>query len=260
MKTQIFVQARMGATRLPGKVLLKLGGKSMISILVERLRRVKNIDKIILATSLNKENDPLLKEAKKLGIECFRGSEENVMDRFYQASFKFNPDNIIRITADCPLIDPDLINKGIDIFEKNNYDALSNVKVRTYPDGMDFEIFKAKLLEDSWKENLDKFGKEKFFKAELPPTDHFLARNSIKHKDFVNNEDLSRIRLTLDYKEDFLVIKKIYESLIKKNKFFGLLEILKFLKDNPSLGKLNEKYVCLDYGFADYDKRYKNQK
>lgn len=266
MKTQIFVQARMGSSRLPGKVLFKIGGKTIFSILVERLRQVRNIDKIILATSIDKNNDELVKEAKRLGIDFLRGSEENLLDRFYQASLKFKPDIIIRITADCPLIDFNLINKGFEIFKKGNYDILSNARIRTFPDGMDFEIFKTKTLEIARQENFSKFNKnnKKFNEAFLSPTDDLLMKKEFKNKDFINKKDLSGIRLTLDYKEDFEVIKKVYENLYKKNKYFNLNEILKFLNNNPNLYKINKEYVHLDYGFGNfkkqYAKRYKNRK
>ncbi len=254
MKTQIFIQARMGSTRLPGKVLFKIGSKTIFSILVERLRQVSNIDKIVLVTSTNKNNDTLVKKAKRLGIDFFRGSEENLLDRFYQASLKFNPDSIIRITADCPLIDFNLVNEGLEIFKKGNYDILSIARIRTFPDGMDFEIFKTKTLEIAWQENFLKFdrNKKKFDEAFLSPTDYLQMKKEFKNKDFVNKKNLSHIRLTLDYKEDFEVIKKVYENLYKKNKYFDLNEMLKFLNSNPNIYKLNEKYICLDYGFGSF--------
>ncbi|MFH1841393.1 MAG: glycosyltransferase family protein [Candidatus Nealsonbacteria bacterium] len=236
---QIFIQARMGSIRLPGKVLMKICGKTVIELIVERLQKVKDIDRIVLVTSNKKQDEPLVKESKKLKIDYFKGSEENVLDRFYQASLKFKPDNIIRVTGDCPLIDFNLINKGLKIFKKGNYDVLSNTRVRTFPDGFDFEIFKSGVLKTSWQEN--KF-KEKF----INPVKYLLEKKKFKNKDLINNKNLSNIRLILDYKEDFELIKKIYESF--KNKYFTQKNILNILKKKPYLLNLNKKYICLDYG------------
>lgn len=251
MKTQIFVQARMGSTRLPGKVLLKIGKETIFSIFVDRLRQIKDIDKVVLVTSKSKNNDELINEAKRLGIEYFRGSEENVLDRFYKASLKFKPDNIIRIGGDCPLIDFNLVNVGFKIFKTGNYDILSNAKIRTFPDGMDFEIFKQKCLKIAWQDTFLEFNKDvkKFDNTFINPTNYIQIKKEFRNKDFINKSDLSHTRLTLDYKEDFDLIKKIYENLHKQNRYFTLDEILKFLNKNPKLYELNKKYVCLDYGF-----------
>lgn len=251
MSTHIFVQARMGSTRLPGKVLMKAGGKTMFSILIERLKRVNGIDKIILLTSNDKKNDILIEEAKSLGIDCFRGSEENVLDRFYQASLKFKPDIIIRVGGDCPIIDPDLISEGLEIFKKGNYDMVSNARVRTFPDGMDFEIFDAKAIKTAWEDSLEKFnnGKESFDKAFIAPDDYILEEKKFKNKDILNKENLSCIRLTLDYDKDYELIKKVYENL-SQNKNFGLKEIMEFLNNNPDLCKINEEYINFAQGFG----------
>ena len=240
----------MGSTRLPEKVLLKISKKSVIELVVERLKKVKDIDKIILVTTKRKLDHQLIEQARKLKIDYFQGSEENILDRLYQASLKFRPDNIIRVTGDCSLIDFNLINKGLEIFKKGNYDILSNIRIRTFPDGLDFEIFKSRALEISWHDNFVKFkkNKKKFDKTFINPVTYLLEKKKFKNKDLINNENLSWIRLTLDYKEDFELIKKIYENLYKKNKYFGLNEILKFLKNNPSLCDLNKKYIRLDYG------------
>ncbi len=240
-RTQIFIQARMGSKRLSEKVLLKIDGKSLLEILVERLRKVDNIECIVLATSKNKENDVLEQEAKRLGISCFRGSEENVLDRLYKASLKFKPDNIIRVTADCPLIDPELVNKGLEVFLGSDCDILSNHRERTFPDGMDFEIIKQQALSEAWKDN-------PAGATFINPVNYLLEKKKFKNKVILNDKNLSHIRLTVDYQEDYELIKIIYQTLYKKNKYFTLADILKFLTDNPQLYNLNKQYVCLDYG------------
>lgn len=250
MKNQIYIQARMGSTRLPKKVLMNIGGKSIIELIVKRLRKVKNIDKIVLATSNKKQDNELEKEAKQLGIECFRGSQENIMDRFYQAGLKFKPDNIIRVSADCPLIDPELINKGLEIFKKEDYDILSNNRIRTYPDGLDFEIFKKQALKTAWNDTFQEFGmnKERFNKEFINPSIYILEKKKFKNGVLKNDVNLSHIRLTLDYQEDFKLIEAIYMHFNLKNKDFGLIEILEFLKDNINLLNLNKDFIRLDYG------------
>ena len=250
VKNQIFLQARTGSTRLPKKVLLRIDGKTIIEILLERLRKVKNVGRIILVTSSEGKDNELAREAARLGMEVFRGSEDNVLDRLYQASQKFNSDNIIRVTGDCPLIDFDLINQGLEIFEAGDFDILSNIRIRTFPDGFDFDILRTKALEIAWKDNFDQFGLdyERFTQEEMNPVKYLLEEKKFKTKDFLSKENLSRIRLTLDYKEDFDLVREIYQRLVSQDKYFGMEKILKLLKENPELRGLNEKYVRLDYG------------
>lgn len=250
MKTQIFLQARMGSTRLPGKVLMEFNGKTMLSILVERLKKVENIDKIILVTSTDSKNSELIEEAKKLGVDYFQGNEENALDRFFQASQIFQPDTIIRVGGDCPLIDPELINEGLRIFENEGCDALSNARVRTYPDGMDFEIFKASAIKTSWEDNLADFkqnGKD-FYSASIAPDDYILENKKFKNYDFASKNNLSNVRITLDYKDDFELIKKILEGFNDNN--FGLNQIINFLNKNPELYNLNRKHINFEQGFG----------
>ena len=133
------VQARMSSTRLPGKVLKKLDREPLIKILFQRLSRSKMIDKIILATSASEENDVLEDYVKSLGYEVYRGSEDDVLDRFYGAAQKHQPETIVRITGDCPIIDPQLVDDIIDLYQENKIDYVSNTDPPTYPDGLDTE-------------------------------------------------------------------------------------------------------------------------
>jgi len=229
----------MESKRLPNKALLKILGKSIIELMCERLRRIKNLDEIVLVTGPLKKNEELVEEAKKIGIPYFCQSEENVLERFYEASKKFKPNIIIRVTADCPLIDPDLIAKGLRVFLKGGYDIVGNTRVRTYPDGMDFEVFSSKALDIARRET-----------TSVHPTKYMLEGPKFKVKDIVLSPNLSHIRLTLDYKEDFTVIKTIYEHLYPKNPAFSLKDILDFLVANPNLLKINKKHITLDYGLG----------
>jgi len=248
MKNHIFVQARLGSSRLPGKVLKKILGKTIIELIFERLQKVEGIDEIFLVTGTKDKNKPIIEESKKLSLEYFCGNEDNILDRFYKASLQFNSDNIIRITADCPLIDFNIISKGKRVFEEVNCDILSIVRKITFPHGFDFEIFKQDSLKKAWEDNLNKFSnKNEFFNSFIPPTKYMLEKKKFKNYDLTHAENLSHIRLTLDYQEDFELISKIYENLYEKNPFFSMDEILNFLNNNQYLLAINRKYAKYDH-------------
>ena len=152
IKNLAIVQARMGSVRFPGKVLKKINNKSLIEILLARLSQSKYIDKIILATSVNSVNDKLSQDVKALGYDVFRGSEDNVLERYYLAAKQYNPSTVIRITGDCPIIDPILVDQVVGMYMKNDVDYVSNNHLPTYPDGLDTEVFSFKALEISWQE------------------------------------------------------------------------------------------------------------
>ena len=145
-KVIAIVQARVGSIRLPMKVLKEINGKSLIEILFYRLSQSKIIDKIILATSENIENDLLVNLVGKLGYEVFRGNETDVLDRYYHAAKEHQFETVVRITGDCPIIDPRLVDKIISIYEEGNTDYVSNTNPPTYPDGLDIEVFSFKSI------------------------------------------------------------------------------------------------------------------
>lgn len=245
----IFIQARMDSKRLPGKVLKKICGKSIIELIVERLRKVQDIDSIILVTGPKEKNESLIDEIERLSISYFCGSEENVLDRFYKASIEFKSNNIIRVTADCPLIDFNVINKGLSVFNKNDCDILSVNRKRTYPHGLDFEIFRSNALRKAWIDNFNAYKNyEEFYGVFIPPTKYMLEKKKFRNFDLINNTNLSHIRLTLDYPEDLELITKIYETLYNNQRYFGLDEIILLLQDKPSLLKINQKYIRLNSG------------
>ena len=242
-KTLIFLQARMGSTRLPGKILKKIVNKPILELILERLSNVSNVEKIILVTSENENNKELIEFAKKTDLNYFQGNEENLLDRFHCASKQFPSDNIIRVNADCPLIDFNLINEGLQKFLENDFDILSTDRIRTYPHGFDFEIFKTKSLHDSWFEIKQNYENKIFYHTFVSPVQNLLENPKFKNFDFVSESDLSHIRLTLDYVEDFNLIEKIYHNLYNKNSKFTMNEILEFLDKNPELLKINEKHI-----------------
>ncbi len=246
MTLNIFIQARMGSTRLPGKMLALIADKTVLQVLVERLRRVNGRPQIILATSSSPENDVLESEARRLGIAAFRGAEENILDRLYKASQEFPADLLARVTGDCPLIDSALIDEGRQVLERGGYDMVSNVRVRSYPDGLDFELFKPAALERAWQaEQADERGGDVF----INPTQYIHHQPNFKEHDLVHEPNLGELRLTLDHPEDLEVIRQVYAGLAH-NEEFGLQEIVAFLQANPHIVELNKKYVQLDYGLS----------
>jgi len=230
----IIIQARSNSTRLPKKVTKKIEGKTILEHVIERAKKIKNCSRIILATTNKKEDDILENTAKKLDIEVFRGSEEDVLDRYYQSAKFFKIDPIVRVTADCPLLDADIAEKVINFYFQNNYDYVSNVNPPTFPDGMDVEVFNFKSVEKSWKEAK--------LRSEREGVNDYILKNPhlFKMGNLANDEDISNIRLTLDEKEDMILIKKIYKELYNKNYFFGLKDILELFKRKPELIKINQ--------------------
>jgi spore coat polysaccharide biosynthesis protein SpsF len=213
------VQARCGSTRLPGKVLKNICGKSVLEHIIERLQYSKLINKIIVATSTNIENNAIEKLCNKLNISCFRGSEDDVLERFKAVVKEFSikdDDKIIRITCDCPFIDYELL----DLMLSNcNFDLTTNCIERTYPDGLDIEIFKPSILWDPH------FNEINFFEIEYNKS--FLSNEHFKICSIKQEQDLSHLRWTLDTAEDFEFIKAVYEKLYKPGQIFLMGDILK---------------------------------
>ena len=236
MNIAFIVEARMSSTRLPGKVFLRVNNKPIIKYLIERLKRVKKVKKIILATTKNKVDNVLVDFAKKNKLKHFRGSEERVLERVYFAAKKFKIDAIISITADCPLIDVSIIDQCLKIFLKNKIDFLTNSHFRSYPDGMDVQIFKFQTLKKALK--LAKT------KKDYEHTTYVMRKNPGKfntlHIFAPENLNYPKLGLTLDEIEDYKFIKKIIKS-FKKNYLFSCQEIINLLKKRKNLLKINSK-------------------
>jgi spore coat polysaccharide biosynthesis protein SpsF (cytidylyltransferase family) len=211
-KVLAIIQARYDSTRFPGKVLKKINNKPILEIIIKRLSRCQNISKIIVACSNNKNDIKIINLCKKLKIDFFIGSEHDVLERFYKASIKFKGLNILRITADCPLIDYVIVDKIINNFFLDKYDYASNVNPPTFPDGLDAEIFTFEVLKKTYKTAQTQVDRE-----HIRP----FILNSKKFKKFnlKNNEDYFFLRLTMDEPEDFKVIKNIINN-FKNNLFF----------------------------------------
>jgi glutamate-1-semialdehyde 2,1-aminomutase len=226
------VQARMGSTRFPGKVMEPVCGKPLIEILFHRLSLSKKIDKIILATSIKKENDTLSEFIEKLGFEVFRGSENDVLDRYYQTSKLHSPKTVLRITGDCPLIDPKIVDKSINQFEQEQVDYLNNTTPPTYPDGMDVEIFNFETLREAWKKAGLSHDRE-----HVSP---YIRNNDKFSKSYlINDNNYGHVRLTVDEPEDLKVIVGILDYFIPKLNF-DLDDIMNLKKEHPNLFNHNK--------------------
>ena len=214
------IQVRTSSSRFPSKVTKKILNHEVFLIVYKRVLRSKLISKAIIITSNNKSDDIIFNLCEKKNIPVYRGSLNDVLARFYFASKKFKIKDIVRITSDCPLIDPMTIDKVCKIYSKNKYDYVSNTIKPTFPDGLDVEIFNFKTLEKTFKKFKSKYNREHV-------TTGMQKNKEIKKKNVKNKINLSNFRFTLDTKKDYLKIKEIfnkYKSIYKPN--FGILKNL----------------------------------
>lgn len=237
MKTVAIIQARMGATRLPGKMMMDLAGQSVVQRVFERVKPSRFINEIWLATTINPEDDVLAEWAVQNNFTCYRGSAEDVLDRYYQTALKAKAEVIVRITGDCPLHDPEVIDKVIESYGRGSqFDYVANIYPPTYPDGLDVEIFSFQALEKSWREAKLKSEREHVTAYIWKHPERFRIKN-ISHL-----EDLSFYRWTLDTPEDLKFLRLIFEELQKKQQFGHLAEVLAILQEHPEWLKINAQY------------------
>ena len=247
------IQARMGSTRFPKKILQKIDSrKTVLEFLISQLKKSNKIKKIIIATTSLSEDDEIVNLCKKLNIMCFRGESENVLDRYYQCAKYFGSKNIMRITSDCPLIDPELIDEGIEKFQENKYDYVENSEGK-FPHGVDYCIFKFSKLQDAWKH------------ANLPSekehvTPYILKKiNKKRYFNFQSKKDYSKYRITLDYPEDLKLLRIIVSEI--NTRPILLKDIINFLEKNPNLVQINSVHQK-DEGYLkslEEDKKLVNQ-
>ena len=242
MNNIIFIQARMNSTRLPEKILKKISGKTILEIILERLENIGDIRQKILVTGPSEKNQKLVDESNRLGLDFFCGSEENLLDRYYQACCVFNAENIIRVTGDNPLVDSELIIDGMNTFSQKKCDVLSSEN-DLFPLGMNFDIMKTVTIKESWNMAIEEFSSREIFqKTFISPVKYVVDANKFKIHNYSVTKIDPRLRLTMDYEEDFILIKKIYESLYQKNNHFALNDIENFLEENPEIKKINHKW------------------
>jgi len=231
-KITVLIQARTGSSRLPEKVLAEIEGRQLVWHVINRVKKIKSVQQVVLITTTKKNDKILLDLAQKNNIMGFSGDEFDVLDRHYQCAKKMNADPIIRITSDCPLIDPYLVEEILQFFLENNYDYVSNVIPPTYPDGLDTEIFTFKTLE--------KAANEAKLLSEREHVTPYISKNPSKFKlyNYKNNKDFSHLRWTVDKDVDLEFVKQIY-SKMKPRTIFSMNDILKILKKNPELLEIN---------------------
>ena len=233
-KIVAIIQARMGSTRLPGKVLLEIMGKPLLAHIVDRISESKLVNSsIILATTTNPADHVLVDFANENHLECFVGSEEDVLDRFYQAAKRSGADIIVRITADDPFKDPKIMDEIIQIMLDGDFDYVSNTIKPTYPEGLDIEVFSFDSLEKAWK-----YGKKPSEREHVTPYiwnhPEIFKLHNVEH-----GIDLSSMRWTLDTNDDFEFTKIIYENLYAQGKIFRMNDILNLLTNKPDIQKIN---------------------
>jgi spore coat polysaccharide biosynthesis protein SpsF len=228
------IQARTGSSRLPGKVLLPaVEGKNMLELMLSRVAKSTLIDKIIVATSTEQGDDKIEECVSRAGFQVFRGSLLNVLERFYNTALPHNPKNIIRLTADCPLIDSGVIDGVISLHLKKKADYTSNIYPHFHcPDGMDVEIFKFEMLKNAFQNASDPY--------DLEHVTPYIKKHSKHIETYGDDVNLASIRITLDYKEDYEIIRNILGALYSKNEMFTLEEIIIYLKENPEVYKINK--------------------
>ncbi|MEH2269293.1 MAG: glycosyltransferase family protein [Nostoc sp.] len=244
MKTVIIVQARMTSTRLPGKVLKKVLDKPLLEYQIERLKRVKLADEIVIATTINSTDLPIIELCNRLSVPYFRGSENDVLARYHGAAKEYHADVVVRITSDCPLIDPQVIDKLIQFYldYRYKYDYVSNCLERSYPRGMDTEVFSFLALHQAFLEAIEE-----------PDREHvtpfiYMQPERYRLTQVVYSENQSLHRWTVDTADDFELIKRIIEALHPKIPKFTLEDCLDLLKQYPDWPLINAHVEQKQYG------------
>ena len=231
-KVIAIIQARMGSTRLPNKVLMDLKGKTDLERVIDRVKKSKYIDGVIVATTIAEHDLAIVKLCAEKGIRVFCGSEDDVLDRYYQCARLLSPEHVVRITADCPMIDPKIIDKVISRHLESGADYTSNTLKTTFPDGLDTEIMKFCVLEEAWlNANLSSQREH--------VTQYIVHNDGYKKESVVNDTDYGSERWTLDTDNDYKFIKCVYDALYDKNPYFEMKDVLAFLDEHPDIRAIN---------------------
>jgi len=245
-KVVIVVQARMSSSRLPGKILKPILGKSLLSRMVERVQMISHEATIVIATSDAEEDDVVETEAVAMGVRCYRGSLNNCLDRHYQAGKKYGADAVIKIPSDCPLIDPRIIDQVLDFYfaHEGEYDFVNNLHPATWPDGNDVEIMTMACIEKAWKEASRPL--------ELEHTTPYIWENPDKFRianiTWPSGKDYSMShRFTIDYQEDYEFIKRVFKELYPQKPDFSCDDILDLLDEQPEIYQINAKYAGVNW-------------
>lgn len=233
MKRVAILQARMTSTRLPGKILIPVLGKPLLAYEVERLQLCKNIDELLIATTTNAQDDAVVDFCDRFQLSCFRGSEPDVLARFHGAARQAQADMIVRVTGDCPLIDPVVVDAVIAAYEAGQADYVSNTLERTFPRGLDVEVFSAEALEKCHREAQEPTEREHVTPYIYRHPERFVIQ---QHQQAANHSDL---RWTVDTPEDFELIRLILEALYPVKPDFGVADVLAILVQHPEWQRIN---------------------
>lgn len=231
-KVVAIIQARLGSTRLPGKVLLDLAGEPMLARVVDRTRRAQTLDDVVVATTVQPADDVITHLCAERGWPCFRGSEEDVLDRYYRAAQAHQADVVVRITSDCPFIDPGVVDKVVSTFLDAKADYASNCLERTYPRGLDTEVMTRSALERAWRQ-----ATQHYQRVHVTP---YLHQNPdlFRLLSVTNDRDYSHYRWTVDTPEDLAFIRTVYERL-GNDDTVEWTDVLVLLEREPALTELN---------------------
>lgn len=246
LKIVTVIQARTGSTRLRNKVFLPLKDESLLYRMYERVKTANLSGEIVIAATSDKSDDKIEELCREKKINVFRGDENDLLDRHYKAALPFHPDAVVKIPSDCPLIDPDVIDKVIKYYIENEdkFDFVSNLHPATYPDGNDVEIFSFAALEKVWQEAEKDFEREHTTPYFWENPDKFRVGNV----EWETGKDYSMThRWTIDYPEDYELIKTVYDELWNKKNIFKMRDILNLLNEKPEIAKINEKYAGVNW-------------
>jgi spore coat polysaccharide biosynthesis protein SpsF len=244
--TVIVVQARMSSTRLPGKVMMPVLGKSLLYRMIERLQMIRHEARVVIATSEEAGDDVVEQEAIQMNVACFRGNLNNLLDRHYRAAKQYDAAIVLKIPSDCPLIDPRIIDEVLDFYfaHPGEYDFVSNLHPATFADGNDVEIMTIDCLEKTWN------GANRIL--ELEHTTPYIWENPGKFRvgnvSWSTGKDYSMShRFTIDYEADYHFIKRVYEELYPQKPDFSYDDILNLLNDKPEIYNINAKYAGVNW-------------
>ncbi len=237
------IQARVSSTRLPGKVLADIVGKPLLSHVIERVKASRILEEIVVATTAKEVDKAILKIATESGVHSFAGDEDDVLDRYYQAARKFDVDIIVRITADCPLLDPNVVDKVVRHYLEGGCDYVSTTLKRTYPDGLDVEVFSSQALKKAWKEAR--------WASEREHVTPYIWKNPDKFRlaSVESKVNLSHLRWTVDIERDLRFVREVYGQLYKRGKIFYMEDILQLLERQPELIAINQG-IATNEGYA----------
>lgn len=234
MKTVAIIQARMTSSRLPGKILADIGGKPMLARQLDRLKRTRNIDTLVIATTTNSTDDAVVDLARSANVSVFRGDEHDVLSRYLGAAIQFGADIVVRVTADCPLIDPDVTDRVIARLQQTGADYASNIDPRTFPRGLDTEAFPIDVLQ-----RVDRLASERPAREHVTLFINASRRDLFLRANVTNDTDESDLRWTVDVPEDLELIRRIFDLADLAERHVPFHELVRIVRAHPELIKLN---------------------